>query len=245
MATRFLLFARSSIGKKTFMSLSGILLLLFLLGHVAGNLTLFADPSGETFDAYAHTLRSNPLLPVVELGLAALFLVHIGLGLRTALENRQARPSRYKQLESHGNRTWSSVTMIVTGTAVLVFLVIHLLDFRLAAGPGDDLAPMVVARLSSPLGAAIYFLGVGALGVHLWHAFQSLFQTLGIHHPRYRPLIRRAGYGVAGGFALLFWLFPTFCLLQPGRWVFDGTETAREADDAPARAVELGGEDGR
>jgi succinate dehydrogenase / fumarate reductase cytochrome b subunit len=217
------------------MSLSGILLILFLVGHVAGNLTLFADDTGATFDKYAHTLRSNPLLPLVEIGLAALFLVHIGLGLRTALENRQARHTRYKLLESHGNRTWSAITMVITGSMVLVFLVIHLLDFRVAAGPEDDLAPMVVARLSSPIGAAIYFVGVGALGVHLWHAFQSLFQTLGVHHPRYRPLIQRVGYGVAGVFALLFWLFPTFCMLQPDRWSFDGAETA---DEAPLHAAD-------
>jgi succinate dehydrogenase cytochrome b subunit len=112
--------------------------------------------------------------------------------------------------------------------------VIHLLDFRLAAGPLDDLAPMVVARLSSPIGAAIYFVGVGALGVHLWHAFQSLFQTLGLHHPRYRQLIQRAGYGVAGVFALLFWLFPAFCMLQPDRWDFPANETAEEAPAHPA-----------
>ena len=93
------------------MSLSGILLILFLVGHVAGNLTLFADDTGATFDKYAHTLRSNPLLPLIEIGLTALFLFHIGLGLRTALENRQARQSRYKQLDSHGNRTWSSITV--------------------------------------------------------------------------------------------------------------------------------------
>jgi succinate dehydrogenase / fumarate reductase cytochrome b subunit len=231
MFLRLTTFATSSIGKKAFMSISGLLLIGFLVAHVAGNLTLFVDGDGSTFDAYANTLRTNPLLPVLEIGLTALFLTHIALGMRTALENSRARPVRYKQLNAHGNRTWSSTSMIITGVIVLIFLVIHLYDFRLTAGEDDLLAPMVVARLSTPLGAGIYFIGVGALGVHLWHAFQSLFQTLGFHHSRYRPLIRAVGWGVAALLAVLFWLFPTLCLAQPERWDFSEVQSVEAADD--------------
>ncbi len=211
------------------MSLSGTLLIAFGLGHALGNLTLFADAQGATFDVYAHALRSNPLLPAIEIGLTALFLTHVVLGLRTALENRRARPVRYKQLNAHGDRTLASTTMIVTGVIMLVFLVVHLLDFRAKVGGVDALAPMVVERLSGPVGAALYFVGVGALGLHLWHAFQSLFQTLGLHHLRYRPLIRTAGWGVAALLALVFWLFPTLCMVQPERWTFGDTETEQQA----------------
>jgi succinate dehydrogenase / fumarate reductase cytochrome b subunit len=200
---------------------------------VAGNLTLFADDTGAAFDAYAHTLRSNPLLPLGEIALAALFIAHIALGVRSALANWQARPVRYKELAAHGQRTWSSITMLASGSLVLVFLVIHLFDFRLEAGPGEDLAPLVVARLSSPLGAAIYFVGVGAVGLHLWHAVQSLFQSLGLHHPSYRPWIQNGGKALAGLLAVLFWLFPTFCLLQPGRWTIGAETTAIEGPELP------------
>jgi len=239
MFSRFSAFARSSIGKKAFMSLTGAALMLFLVAHVLGNLTLFADTNGDTFDHYADTLRSNPALPLVELGLAAIFIAHIVLGLRTALENREARPQRYKVLNSHGNRTTASVSMIVSGSLVLVFLIIHLIDFRLAEENPQGFSVMVVERLSTPLGAAIYFVGVGALGVHLWHAFQSVFQTLGLHHPRYRPMIRTVGWGVATVFAVLFWLFPTFCLLRPDRWDFGGSTTAMQSQHA---APDHGGE---
>ena len=239
MFSRLTAFARSSIGKKTFMSLSGGALILFLIGHVAGNLTLFAGTDGHLFDAYADTLRSNPALPLVELGLTALFVAHIVLGLRTALENREARPERYKSLNSHGNRTAASVSMIVTGSIVLVFLIIHLLDFRFAEEDPRGFSAMVVDRLSTPLGAGIYFIGVGALGLHLWHAFQSLFQSLGLHHPRYRPLIKNVGYGLAATFAILFWLFPTVCLLKPDRWDFSEAESAHEA---PTQSENHGGE---
>jgi succinate dehydrogenase / fumarate reductase cytochrome b subunit len=236
MFRRLSLFARSSIGKKALMSLTGIGLILFLIAHVAGNLTLFADDSGAAFDAYSHTLRSNPLLPLAEIALAALFIAHIALGVRAALANWQARPVRYKQLAAHGDRTWSSISMLASGSLVLVFLVIHLFDFRLEAETGQELAPMVVARLSTPLGAAIYFVGVGAVGLHLWHAVQSLFQTLGLHHPSYRPWIQNGGRGLAAVLAVLFWLFPTFCLLQPGRWTFGAETTASQDAEPPHRA---------
>jgi len=229
MFRRLSLFARSSIGKKALMSLTGALLIVFLIAHVAGNLTLFADETGATFDAYSHKLRGNPLLPLLELGLAVLFIAHIALGVRTSLENRQARPARYKELASHGQRTWSSISMLASGCLILVFLVIHLLDFRLTAELGEPLAPLVVARLASPMGAAIYFIGVGAVGVHLWHAVQSLLQTLGFNHPAYRPWIQNGGKLLAGLLALGFWLFPTVCLLQPGRWLFEGQATTAES----------------
>lgn len=234
MFQRFSAFARSSIGKKTFMSLSGAALILFLIGHVAGNLTLFVGTDGSTFDSYADTLRSNPALPLIEIGLTLLFVTHIVLGLRTALENREARPERYKALNSHGNRKPASVSMIISGVIVLVFLIVHLIDFRFAEEDPRGFSYMVVERLSTPVGAGIYFLGVGALGFHLLHAFQSLFQSLGMHHPRWKPLINTAGLGLASLLAILFWLFPTVCLLKPGRWDFfePGAATAAPAESA-------------
>jgi succinate dehydrogenase / fumarate reductase cytochrome b subunit len=236
MVQRLSRFARSSIGKKALMSLTGALLVVYLIAHLAGNLTLFGDDTGETFDAYAHKLRENPLLPLAEVGLAALFIAHIALGVRTALENRQARPVRYRQVAPHGRRSWSAISMLASGCLVLVFTVIHVLDFRLTAGPGEPLAPLVVARLSSPIGALIYFVGVGAVGVHLWHALQSLCQTLGLNHPAYRPWIVIGGRVLAGVLALGFWLFPTFCLLQPGRWKVEREVAAGAAPAAEQRA---------
>ena len=160
------------------------------------------------------------------------------LGLRTALENREARPSRYKTLESHGNRRPASVSMIISGVLVLIFLIVHLVDFRFAEEDPRGFSYMVVERLSTPLGATIYFLGVGALGFHLLHAFQSLFQTLGLHHPRWKPLIDATGVGLAALLAILFWLFPTVCLLKPERWEFFGSEATTEA---PVEAGEAQG----
>jgi succinate dehydrogenase / fumarate reductase cytochrome b subunit len=210
MPNRTLALLRSSIGRKALMALTGLALIGFLVVHLVGNLTLLADRDGATFNAYAHAIETNPLLPAAEIGLIALFLVHIALGIRQALAQREARPQRYRQFESHGRRKLATSSMLVTGLIVLVFLVIHVADFRLARRDPEGLAAMVVRRLREPTGAAVYLLGVLALGVHLWHAFQSLFQTLGLRHPRYTPLIERAGMGVSVVLALGFALLPVY-----------------------------------
>jgi succinate dehydrogenase / fumarate reductase cytochrome b subunit len=212
-------FLRSSIGKKASMAVTGLLLIGFLVVHVIGNLTLFADGDGSAFNAYAHKLESlGPLKIVAEVVLGVLFLVHLGLGMRTAMENREARPKRYKDLAAKGARSPASMTMLVTGVVILVFLVIHIIDFRLADFSKQGLAALVIERLSSPLGAGIYFVAMLFLASHLGHAFQSLFQTLGLRHPSYTPAIKTVGIAIAVLVAGLFAVFPVACMLFEGRW---------------------------
>lgn len=203
----------SSLGRKYVMAVTGLALVGFLIAHLAGNLTLFFGD--EAFNGYAHVLESNPLLPLAEAGLAALFLVHVALAIVLIAKNRAARRDKYRSSLGVGAKTLASTTMAVTGPVVLVFLLIHLYDFRVSkicADEGYDLAVAVRARLSSPLGATIYFAGLIALGAHLWHAFQSAFQTLGLGHPRWRVAViwigRLLAVGLFVGFASFpFWLF--------------------------------------
>lgn len=224
MMSRLQQFLRSSIGKKSLMALTGLSLIGFLIAHLAGNLTLFADSDGGAMATYASKLADlGPLLWIAEVGLGVLFVAHIGLGMRAAMENREARPSRYKDASPKGGRSPASVTMLVTGVVILVFLVVHVIDFRLAAGvfahpEPATLAKAVVERLSSPIGAALYLVGMVALGVHLWHAFQSALQTLGLRHPSYDALIQRLGAGLAVIVAGLFAAFPLLCLIYKGDW---------------------------
>jgi len=207
----------SSIGKKVFMALTGLALIGFLIVHVAGNLTLFVDEDGSSFNAYAHALESNPLLPIAEVGLLALLVAHIALGLRVSMDNKAARESRYELRASMGEKTLASSSMLVTGIVILIFLVVHIVDFRIPKMFDDiDLAEAVKVRLSSPLGAGIYLVGVAALGLHLSHAFKSAFQTLGINHPRYTPWIRCASLGLAVLLFLGFASFPIYYFLQGG-----------------------------
>ena len=207
-------FATSSIGKKTIMALTGLALAGFLVVHLAGNLTLYGGD--EEFNGYAEKLESYGwLLTAAEIALAALFVVHIALALRLARENAAARPQRYQVRSSMGRRTIGSATMVLTGLVVAVFVAIHVADFRapMLAGGIDDLAAAVRTRLSSPLGAGIYLVGVTALGVHLSHALQSALQTLGLEHPRWTPVLRAAARALALVIALGFASFPIVLFL--------------------------------
>jgi succinate dehydrogenase / fumarate reductase cytochrome b subunit len=209
----------SSLGRKYLVAASGIALVGFLVVHLSGNLTLYADSSGQSFDAYAHTLDSNPLLPLAELFLGLLFVAHIAFALRSNVRNREARSQGYAVRASLGRKNLSSVSMVVTGLVVLVFLVIHLYDFRvgrLLVPKETSLASLVRDRLSKPLGAGVYLLGVGALAIHLRHAFRSAFQSLGVNHPRLNPLLERLTWAVAILFGLGFASFPIYFMATRG-----------------------------
>jgi succinate dehydrogenase / fumarate reductase cytochrome b subunit len=210
----------SSIGKKLAMAVSGLLLIGFLIVHLSGNLLIFADDQGRAFDEYARKLDDNPLLPIAEIALLALFVVHIALALRVTTENRDARRIGYGVRNSMGAKTLASSTMIVTGSLVLIFLIVHLADFRIgklfAEARPFSLAAMVRRRLHEPLGAAIYLAGVLALGVHLRHGFRSAFQTLGVNHPKLNPILVRVGWALAVILAAGFAAFPILLLARGG-----------------------------
>jgi len=211
-------FLSSSIGKKTVMALTGLGLVGFLIGHLAGNLTLWVDDTGEAFNGYAHMLESNPALPFVEFGLLVFLVAHVAMAMRVSKENREARAKDYNLRASMGARTLGSGSMLITGLIIGLFIVIHIIDFRVpnALGEVDDLAQAVKDRLASPIGALIYFIGVAAVGIHMSHAFKSAFQTLGVTHPRYTPLIEKTGLGLAVILFLGFAAFPVILFLSGG-----------------------------
>jgi len=209
----------SSLGRKYLMAATGLLLVGFLAVHLAGNLLLYSGKTSADFDAYAAKLDANPLLPVAEIGLALLFVAHIGLALRVNLENREARSHGYAVRASLGKRTIASASMLLTGLLILLFLLVHLYDFRvgkLFQESGTSLGGLVRRRLTTPLGAGVYLLGVGALALHLRHAFRSAFQTLGVNHPHLNPLLERASWAVAILFGLGFASFPAYFFLSGG-----------------------------
>ena len=196
------------------MAVTGLLLIGFLFGHLIGNLSFYRDDDGTAFGAYAKMLHDlGPLLWVAEFGLLVLFLVHIALGLQVSLKNREARRVRYRQRENHGGRTIGSGTMPITGILVGIFLVVHIIDFRVQVEDPTDLADMVRERLSQSLGALIYIGGVIALGIHLSHGFASAFQTLGVNHPKYNGAIRSTGYVIAAVLTVGFLSFPLYIWL--------------------------------
>ena len=199
----------SSIGRKVIVALAGLLLCGFLVTHLAGNLFLFVGEGA--FNHYAETLEHNPLLPIAEIGLLVLFALHILVALKLRYENAKARPAPYAKYQSKGGRSLGSRTMTWTALTVLAFVVVHLKTFKY----GNDehgLYRLVMTSFQNPLYAGFYVLSLVALMLHLSHGIQSGFQTLGLNHPKYTPLIRKAGMAfaflVCAGFAVIpIWAF--------------------------------------
>lgn len=212
--TWFLKRASSSVGKKQLMAVTGLCLCLFLVVHILGNLLLFSGP--EKFNGYARFLEESPLLYPAEVGLALLFAVHIALGVRVTLENWRARPARYVVQASEGTRTLASRTMWLSGGVTFVFLVLHLVHFKLADRTGTTLYHIVVDAFQSLPYVAGYVVAVCVLGLHVGHGLQSAFRSLGFVHPRTTPLVtwasRLFGVAVAVGYSSL----PLWAYLSAG-----------------------------
>jgi len=201
----------SSVGKKLVMGLTGLLLVGFLVEHLHGNLKLIEDPSGQAFDEYVTFLQGfGPLLKVAEVGLALLFCCHVYLALRLTQENWQARRTRYVIRSNRGASSLGSISMFYTGALILGYLIKHLLDFRLDHDFFESPAEHVRATLSQPAQATIYVVAALVVGLHLSHGFRSAFQSLGLNHPRWNPLLVRAGKLVAFLFALGFAAIPLY-----------------------------------
>ena len=204
----------SSVGRKLVMGLTGLLLVGFLVEHLLGNLTLFQDSDGAAFEAYKHKLESfGPLLTVAEIGLFLLFGAHIVIALKLSVENREARRSRYAIRSSRGKANAASLSMLITGSVILVYLVKHVVfDFRFNGGYHAEPAATVKRTLASPLTGFFYLAAAGILGLHLAHGFRSAFQSLGISHPKLDPLLERGGLLVAVLLAVGFAAFPIYYL---------------------------------
>ncbi len=120
---------RSSLGKKYAMAVTGLLLIGFVLGHMAGNLLIYLGP--DAINSYAHALKSNPgLLWTARIGLLLVFVIHVLLGVTLALENRAARPQRY-EYDATLRASWASRNMMLTGLVILAFVIYHLAHFTL------------------------------------------------------------------------------------------------------------------
>ncbi len=207
----------SSIGKKLLMALTGLLLFGFLVFHLAENLLIYADRQGSTFDGYVEFLTSRSWIPLAELGLAALFLFHIVQAVRVSLQNRSARRTPYALDPGHGGRTLASTSMLVTGGIVLLFLVLHLLQFRFAPeAQRVHMAHLVRSEFEKPLVLGAYLLGLIALSIHLAHGLQSALQTLGLAHPRYTPLVQKLSVALAVLLVLGFGTFPIYFFASGG-----------------------------
>lgn len=186
----------TSIGKKLLMALTGLGFILFLIAHLAGNLTLYGGK--DMFNAYAEHLHAlGPLVRIAELGLATMALVHIVLGIVLFVQNRRARSSRYVVNASAGGRTIGSTTQAYTGLIILLFVILHLIQFTLADKTHRSLFEIVATTFNDPMYVAIYVVVMGTVALHISHGFWSLFQTLGFNHPKYKLALSIVGIGLS------------------------------------------------
>lgn len=225
---------KSTVGRKVVMAVSGIFLMLFLIVHLAGNLTLFV--SADLFNSYAHHLESlGPLLYVAEAGLLAIFLFHVVTAFQVHAEKKRARPDAYAVTASKGGpskMTVASKSMIYTGLILLVFIPAHIWMFKFNKGEEipktelhgaevKDLYQVVETAFTNPAIAFGYTAVMLLLGLHLRHGFWSSLQSLGALCPRGAGAIYAGGFVfallVAGGFLVLpLYMFFSNCLSCTG-----------------------------
>jgi len=221
MATRLRTFG-SSVGTKILIGVTGLALFLYLVIHIAGNLMVFFGPT--FFNRYAYVLESNPLLPIVELGLLAIFLIHIFKTIRMFVGNRHARPAGYvmkKYAGAPSRKSVASSTMIVSGLWLLAFLILHVKQFRYGTeyewpAGGRDLYRLEMENLSNPLIVGFYVLSMIVVGSHLWHGIASAFQSLGADQPTWTPRLLVAGKVIAALIAAGFMVIAVWVYLAQG-----------------------------
>jgi len=190
----------TSLGKKYLMALSGLFLISFLPVHLAGNLLLLKQDGGAAFDVYSQFMSTSPLIRVLEVTLVAGFLVHIIDGILLTLKNRAARPVGYKGGSGGKPLSVFSKYMSLTGTIILIYLIIHINSFTLkhrVYEPGNvAFYHTVKSAFETGWGGLypwFYVLAMFLMALHLNHGFQSAFQSLGLNHKKYTPLIKKVG----------------------------------------------------
>jgi len=185
-------FYESTLGKKILMAVTGIVLFLFVVGHMLGNFQIYLG--AEQLNHYAELLQSNKgLLWTVRSVLLFCVLVHIVAAVQVWLRSRASRPVRYRVFRPPAV-DYAARTMVWSGPIIAVFVVYHLLHLTVGSVHQEfvrgEVYSNVVAGFSVPWVAALYVIANLLLGFHLYHGLWSLFQTLGLDHPRIAPLRR-------------------------------------------------------
>lgn len=217
---------KSQVGRKILTGITGIGLMIFIIGHLAGNLTLFGD--AQAFNEYTYALESmGVLLYIVEAGLAFFFLLHAYIGISIWWNRRKARPEGYEKYQTKGgpsHQSWASKSMIFTGIVLLVFLVIHIDTFKFgetATVVNDgtqmrNLQALVVETFQNPIYAFGYTFVMILLGFHLKHGFWSAFTSLTMKHKKYSAVIYTVGIIFAILMAVGFLFIPLYIYFGGG-----------------------------
>lgn len=196
-------FCHSSVGRKMIVAATGVILILFVIGHLLGNLQIFLG--SEWINSYSQHLRDlGPLLWLIRLFLLTTVLLHIYFTIQLAIENRRARPEKYRD-RNYVKASWASRHMVVSGLVVLAFIIFHLLHFTarkfnpqfplLKLDPLNryDVYSMMVYGFQNVYVSAFYIVGLFLLTLHLTHGSSSFFQSLGLNNHRLTPKLAIGG----------------------------------------------------
>jgi len=191
---------QATIGKKAVMAATGVILVGFVVGHMLGNLQIYLGPDAiNEYSAFLH--KTAGLLWGTRVLLLASVVLHIGCAWSLTRRNIAARPQAYKQRKDLATN-YAARTMRWSGPILLLFIVYHLLHLTIGVTPGEyqhsstDVYSNVVSGFQVIPVSAFYILAMLALGLHLFHGIWSMFQSLGIEHPRYNRLRRRLAWGI-------------------------------------------------
>jgi succinate dehydrogenase / fumarate reductase cytochrome b subunit len=212
----------SSIGRKFAMALTGLFLIAFLVVHCSVNALIFLNDGGVTFNKVAHFMSTNIIIRTLEVVLFIGILWHIIQAIVLTRMNQRARSHPYAVSNASASSKWYSRWMGLLGVLILIFLIIHLNHFwkesrftGLDSGtviidgkPYDDLFCEMKLVFSQGWVVIVYLLGLVALAYHLLHGFQSAFQTLGLYHKKYTPVIKTIGVLFSIIVPLIFALMP-------------------------------------
>lgn len=215
-------FLKSSIGKKFIMGITGLFLITFLIVHCFINMLIFFNDGGETFNKGAEFMGTNWIIRTMEIVLFLGLILHMVQALVLTMENRKARPVQYAQSGGSANSSWYSRSMGLLGTLILMFLIIHLKHFWVESRFTDHIAHNDFEKLpgqetlyremlevfENPVVVLVYVLAMVSLAYHLLHGFQSAFQTLGLNHRKYTPMIKKTGVVFSVVISVLFALMP-------------------------------------
>jgi succinate dehydrogenase / fumarate reductase cytochrome b subunit len=203
---------RTTIGRKLIVALTGILLIMFVVGHISGNLTIYIGQSA--LNNYAHFLQTNPMLWVLRLVMLTIVVLHIALGISVTRENRMARPETGHAGQSWYLRLYQS-RMIISGLVLLAFIAGHVAHLTLGVGVGEvfrlkdasghvDVYSRVVVSFHNAWIAWAYIAAMMFLAIHLKHSVRAVFQTLGFYRESYFEFYEFLSWMVAlavvGGF---------------------------------------------
>lgn len=222
-------FLTSSIGKKVIMALTGLFLITFLAVHLAGNLQLLISDGGQAFNEYAYFMTNNPLIKFTSYGLYAFILIHAIQGIALWLKNKSARGTQGYAVKNDrvAGAAKSSLYMGSLGTIILAFIIVHMVQFwaqmKFTSNvsellyPGaeyavKDLYALVAGAFTNIWFVIFYVASMIFIGFHLFHGFESAFQTLGLNHKKWTPLIKLVGRAysilVPLGFAIIpIWMY--------------------------------------